>query len=106
MTRADLDWLFVPDGGVMIGEDQAPYIYRYAAVTVASVDAAGKPMVDKATLKPLIHGESIKVDVKFKRVTGNTRGMARLHPPIYPNGRADDVIESVSDPYVAMSNDN
>ncbi len=90
----------------MIGEDQAPYIYRYAAVTVTSLDAAGKPMVDKTTLKPLVHGESIKIDVKFKRVTGNARGMARLHPAVYPIGSSDDVIMSVSDPYVAMPNDN
>ena len=62
--------------------------------------------MDKITHMPLVHGESIKIDVKFKRAVNDGRGMARLHPPIYPNGKPDDIISSVSEPYMAFSNDN
>ena len=106
MTRGDLDWLFVPDGGVMIGEHQAPYIYRYGGVTVTPVDSDGRPIIDKITHKPLLIGEAIKIDVRFKPAPANARGIARLHPPIYPNGKSDDIIISVSEPYCAFPNDN
>lgn len=109
MTRADLDWLFTPDGGLFIAGPRA-YIYRYAGVGVAAVDATGKPVLDKTTHKPVEYGEAIKIDVKFKPATGRVGGTVAGDGASYrrrsPYGSPDDVIVSVSAPYVAFENYN
>lgn len=109
MTRGDLDWLFRPDGGLYTITPRT-YIYRYAGAGVAAVDAAGKPLLDKTTHQPVVYGQAIKIDVKFRPATGRSWAAASVQGTelrfISSDGRPDDVIVSMSAPYVDFQNDN
>ena len=109
MTRADLGWLFTPDAGLYTFTPRS-YIYRYAGASLAATDATGKPVLDKVTHKPMAYAQAIKIDVSFKPATGRDWATAAEDGTSYrfidPNGRPDDVIVNVSDPYVGFENDN
>jgi hypothetical protein len=106
MTRADLDWLFTPDGGASMGIS-ASYIYRYAGVDLAVIDVTGKPVLDKVTHRPVVYAQAIKIDVSFKPAAG--RGWATATEDgtsrqlVDPDGSPDDMVVSVSDPYVGFA---
>ena len=113
MTRADLDWLFRAQGGIVaIGSNQNTYVYRYGAGGVPALDVHGKPILDSNTHQPVVFGEEIKIDVTFKLGTGyvprtgtitEERKSSQLSDD---NGWPNDVIISVSDPYLGWAIDD